>query len=136
MGNGRYGDNGLNITVDYAALSQTKFDAFNSGTDFTVTTGPWPAARLGLFVATRTALAQSGYYQRGSRTINASSTNSPSATPSTSNVWIGGESGGSGWGAQNGAMAFASIGDGLTQANVDNFYTAVQRFQTTLGRQV
>jgi hypothetical protein len=34
------------------------------------------------------------------------------------------------------AMAFASIGDGLTQTNVDDLYTAVQRFQTTLGRQV
>lgn len=32
--------------------------------------------------------------------------------------------------------AFASIGDGLTDTEAVNFYTAVQRFQTTLGRQV
>ena len=32
--------------------------------------------------------------------------------------------------------AFASIGDGLTDTDAANFYTAVQRFQTTLGRQV
>jgi hypothetical protein len=32
--------------------------------------------------------------------------------------------------------AFASIGDGLTDTEAANFYTAVQRFQTTLGRQV
>jgi hypothetical protein len=32
--------------------------------------------------------------------------------------------------------AFASIGDGLTDTEASNFYTAVQRFQTTLGRQV
>ncbi len=32
--------------------------------------------------------------------------------------------------------AFASIGDGLTDAEAANFYTAVQKFQTTLGRQV
>ena len=32
--------------------------------------------------------------------------------------------------------AFASIGDGLTDAEALNFYTAVQAFQTTLGRQV
>ena len=32
--------------------------------------------------------------------------------------------------------AFASIGDGLTNTNVSNFYTAVQAFQTTLSRQV
>jgi len=32
--------------------------------------------------------------------------------------------------------AFASIGDGLTDTEAANFYTAVQKFQTTLGRQV
>jgi hypothetical protein len=33
-------------------------------------------------------------------------------------------------------QAFASIGDGLTDAEAANFYTAVQKYQTTLGRQV
>ena len=33
-------------------------------------------------------------------------------------------------------VAFASIGDGLTDAEALNYYTAVQAFQTTLGRQV
>ena len=32
--------------------------------------------------------------------------------------------------------AFASIGDGLTDAQASNFYTAVQAFQTTLSRNV
>jgi len=32
--------------------------------------------------------------------------------------------------------AFASVGQGLTQAEASNLYTAVQAFQTTLGRQV
>jgi hypothetical protein len=32
--------------------------------------------------------------------------------------------------------AFASIGDGLTDTQASNFYTAVQAFQTTLSRQV
>lgn len=32
--------------------------------------------------------------------------------------------------------AFFSLGDGLSDAEVANFYTAVQTFQTTLGRQV
>ena len=32
--------------------------------------------------------------------------------------------------------AFSSIGDGLTNTEASNLYTAVQRFQTTLGRQV
>jgi hypothetical protein len=33
-------------------------------------------------------------------------------------------------------LALATIGDGLTNANVSDLYTAVQAFQTTLGRQV
>jgi hypothetical protein len=36
----------------------------------------------------------------------------------------------------NREIALASIGDGLTDIEAANFYTAVQRFQTTLGRQV
>ena len=36
----------------------------------------------------------------------------------------------------NAQCAFASIGAGLTDTEVPNFYTAVQSFQTTLGRQV
>jgi hypothetical protein len=36
----------------------------------------------------------------------------------------------------NGTLAFSSIGDGLTDTEAANLYTAVQRFQTTLGRQV
>lgn len=36
----------------------------------------------------------------------------------------------------NRQYAFASIGDGLTDTEAANFYTAVQAFQTALGRQV
>jgi hypothetical protein len=36
----------------------------------------------------------------------------------------------------NKQCAFASIGDGLTDTQASNFYTAVQTFQTTLSRQV
>lgn len=36
----------------------------------------------------------------------------------------------------NRECAFASIGDGLTDTQASNFYTAVQAFQTTLSRQI
>jgi hypothetical protein len=36
----------------------------------------------------------------------------------------------------NGTLAFSSIGDGLTDPQAGLFYTAVQAFQTTLGRAV
>jgi hypothetical protein len=37
---------------------------------------------------------------------------------------------------QNREIAFASIGDGLTDTDAAGYYTAIQAFQTTLGRQV
>ena len=40
------------------------------------------------------------------------------------------------WYYGNKQTAFASIGDGLTDTEATNFYTAVQTYQTTLGRQV
>lgn len=36
----------------------------------------------------------------------------------------------------NRQLAFATIGDGLTDTEASNLYTAVQAFQTTLGRQI
>jgi hypothetical protein len=36
----------------------------------------------------------------------------------------------------NKECAFSSIGDGLSAANVSNLYTAVQKYQTSLGRQI
>ena len=43
---------------------------------------------------------------------------------------------GSGGFYESSRFAFASIGDGLTDTEASNFYTAVQAFQTTLSRQV
>ena len=37
---------------------------------------------------------------------------------------------------ENKTFSFATIGDGLTDTDASNFYTAVQAYQTTLGRQV
>jgi hypothetical protein len=53
------------------------------------------------------------------------------------NIYIGGfnEIGGSTYSSQK-QVAFSSIGDGLTDTEAANFYTAVQTFQTTLGRNV
>jgi len=37
---------------------------------------------------------------------------------------------------ENKTFSFASIGDGLTDTEAANFYNSVQKFQTTLGRQI
>lgn len=52
------------------------------------------------------------------------------------NVYIGALDLGSPYGYTNNQFAFASIGDGLTDTEAADFYTAVQAFNTTLSRQV
>jgi hypothetical protein len=90
----------------------------------------------GLLIANRPSSTTEKYYHKGTLvdTITSLSTGTISA-----NVYIGGYN--------NLAVptsreysskqsALISIGDGLTDTEAANFYTAVQAFQTTLGRQV
>ena len=53
-----------------------------------------------------------------------------------SNVFLGAVNFGTGQRYSTQECAFSSIGDGLTDTQASNFYTAVQAFQTTLSRQV
>jgi len=88
----------------------------------------------GLFNATRTATNSINVF-RNSTNI-ATNTGIISALPNTS-VFIGARNDGSGTVFYNSYQAaFASIGDGLTDADALNLYTIVQAYQTALGRQV
>jgi hypothetical protein len=87
----------------------------------------------GLFIASRTDTSNIKVHVNGS-------TQASQSVPSTGNdnfpMYIGT------YGALTPDLfstkesAFASIGDGLSDTEAANFYTAVQTFQTTLGRQV
>jgi hypothetical protein len=87
----------------------------------------------GLYIASRTGTTVTLFENN---TLKVTSTNTALARPNI-NIFIG---------AQNNAgalnipsskqLAFASIMDGLTNTDAANLYTAVQAFQTTLGRQV
>ena len=93
------------------------------------------ANSLGFGIGTRTASNAMKLYKNGT------ALNSQTATSSTTypnyNVYLGATNfGGSGSGYSSRQYAFASIGDGLTDTQASNFYTAVQAFQTTLSRQV
>jgi hypothetical protein len=71
---------------------------------------------------------------------NASSFLTGTATAGTfanNNLYLGGaNAGGNGALFTNKEYAFASIGDGFSSTEASNFYTAVNIFQTTLGRNV
>jgi hypothetical protein len=87
----------------------------------------------GFFLASRTGSLgifgqRNSYQQQGSQTEYRQNQSIYLATANYNNAPFGGYS--------TKEVAFASLGLGLTLTEAANFYTAVQRFQTTLGRQV
>lgn len=89
------------------------------------------SASDGLFSGSRTSSSLTTAYRNGS------------SLGTSSSAFVGHASGSTYIGAMNAysqgtdrECAFASIGEGLTSAEQYDLYTAVQAFQTTLGRQV
>jgi hypothetical protein len=95
------------------------------------------ANSLGLYCGTSTSATSAKLYKNGSSI--SSSTTSQARALFNNNIYIG---------ATNVSTtnlplyfssrqyAFASIGDGLTDTQASDFYTAVQAFQTSLSRQI
>ena len=88
----------------------------------------------GLAVVTRTSAVNSAAYVRGSTTRTVTSTNGTPGSPRTGNIFIGKENGGWPGPGPNTVFNFSSIGTGLTTADVENLYTVVQAFNTSLNR--
>jgi hypothetical protein len=87
---------------------------------------------LNLSINTRRSSTDFKYFKNNAQIASSTTTNSQSFD--TSQVTIASAGGGSYFTSRE--YAFASIGDGLTDTQASNFYTAVQAFQTTLSRQV
>jgi hypothetical protein len=91
---------------------------------------------LGFFAMSRTAINLLRAYKNNS-TISSATTNQTQTTMPTNNIYLGAwNQNGTAAKFSNRECAFASIGDGLTDTQASNFYTAVQAFQRTLSRQV
>ncbi len=89
---------------------------------------------LGFYSGSRTASNIIKLFKNGSIIVNG--TASSSAT-SLTNFYLGAaNSNGTALYYSTKQCAFASIGDSLTDTEAANFYTAVQNFQTTLGRAI
>jgi hypothetical protein len=88
----------------------------------------------GFIIASRLISTQESYYLNSSILIT--NTNN-TTTPASLNMFIGARNNnGSAANFSDRETASASIGDGLTDTEAGNFYTAVQAFQTTLNRNV
>jgi len=86
----------------------------------------------GFYIANRIVYGTVSLFKNNTKIINAGR---PAQTPTTYNLYLAAENGTDG-NYSNRESAFASIGDGLTDGEATAFYTAVQKYQTTLGRQV
>jgi len=87
---------------------------------------------LNLSINTRRSSTDLKYFRNNAQIASSSTTNSQSFD--TSEVTLA-SSGGSTFFSPR-EYAFMSLGDGLTDTQASNFYTAVQAFQTTLNREV
>jgi len=111
-------------TVTYSLLQQTTSATYPTFVD---------TDSLGFYTTTRTSTNLTTIYKNGvSKTTNGTTS---TGQPSTRTIYIGAANGNT-LNYSNRECAFASIGDGLSDAEASAFYTAVQTFQTTLGRQV
>ena len=90
----------------------------------------------GLFTATRTATNVSKVFKNSTQQGSTNTTTITNIPIST--IYIGARNSGNNVGEfyNSYQCAFASIGDGLTDTEAANLYTAVQAFQTTLGRSI
>lgn len=92
------------------------------------------ASTRGFIIASRTSS------ETGSITylnnVNIGNDLRPATGNPNNNIWINARNSNVSGTASNNQCAFTSIGDGLTDTEAANFYTAVQAFQTSLNRQV
>jgi hypothetical protein len=107
------------------------YSRFNNTATFDTTTS---TTTLGFFLGSRTAANIIRTFRNGVQIISGTA---PSNSTSPIDFYIGAaNSNGTPNFYSNRQCAFASIGDGLTNTEAANFYTAVQAYQTTLSRQV
>jgi hypothetical protein len=110
-------------------------DHYSSGSD-RLTFSMSGISTSAFFISTRTSNTSLKVYRNGNQ-IGVTTVNQNVNSLPTSSIWISAHnSNGSYSRPSNRETSFATIGDGLTDTDALNFYTAVQAYQTTLGRQV
>lgn len=128
-----YSDN-VGETQSFGIILQFGGNGFYTKINTNSYTNVANASAVGFYASSRTSSTLTKGYKNGSAIVIGTST---STGRNAFNLYIC---------ARNNAgtadlfssrnYAFATVGSGLTDADVSNLYTAVQAFQTTLGRQV
>jgi hypothetical protein len=122
---------GANSSTIYSNYETIYYSGLNCTS---VAPGNANLSSIGFFVTSRTSSTQYSRYKRGSSTINTTNTDSVGTNPNTT-IYLGaGNNSGSGSNYSNREYDFCFIGDGLTQTQVDDYWTALQTFNSTLSR--
>jgi hypothetical protein len=130
IGSGNSPLNGGVYIFPRLASTQSYFSVFNNTSG---NTSGNVTSSLGLFTASRIASASEQFFQNTTKT----SRNNTSTTVQNYNIFIGAYNNqGTAERFDTRQNAFTSIGEGFTDTEQSNFYTAVQAMQTTLNRQV
>lgn len=87
----------------------------------------------GMFIMSKTASGSFKYYQNALTPVTKTGTN---ASQNLNYFLLACNTVGSPFDYTSANLAFAAIGDGLTDTEADNYRIMIQAFQTTLGRQV
>lgn len=120
--------------TNYATLATARAAVYGQTTNGTVNYLS-QANSLGFFIASKLTNSSRKVFRNG--IVNNSTTTTDSNALPNTNAYIGAiNDNGTAAFYSSKQCAFASIGDGLTDAEALAFYNAVQLFNTTLGRQV
>lgn len=125
--------NGIEFALNRSVATPRTYMTLNSTPASNVLAGN--QLSLGFFIGSRTSSSSASMY-RNDLPVG-SNMSSYTLTLSSFNLFLGASNDfGTPATYSSKQCAFASIGDGLSDAEASNFYTAVQAFQTTLSRQV
>lgn len=126
-------DSGANSSTIYSRFSGVYYAGLNCTA---VTPGNSNTDSRGFFAVSRTNSSNYSVYKRGTSTITATNTDAIGSNENQ-NIYIGaGNDGGSADRYSDREFAFAFLSDGLNSTEVDDLYTSVLSFQTTLSRNV
>jgi len=129
------GVRGANVIDLFIGARFDSTNSYNNVNTQTVTTRSETSNVNGFIAVSRINSSTFKYYKGNS--VNQTYSISSTGLPNTHPIWIGALNlEGSVFRPDNANISFASIGDGLTDTEESNLYTAVQAFQTSLSRQV
>jgi hypothetical protein len=115
----------------YIWPKQSGFNTFSVRVNDNTSDSAAQVSTLGMHLAIRTGSSVKKYFKNNVNLLNVSSA---STSLNTSSIYIAKSRNNANYSSHE--QAFSSIGDGLTDTEAADFYTAVQAFNTSLSRQV